>query len=508
MPAGVNHFQKKGDESLKTVTSIPNELLEFVRRDTYSLLIKGCAGTGKTTLSLTILRTLKIRHNFFYISTRLSPRQLFLHYQWLGRYVDATPDQEEPSSSRQPTNYDISSFEDARLDEPESLFERITNQLMDVKAPVIIIDSWDAIASFMDKEARLNNERVLQTWRERAGAKLIFISEDPVDPTLDFLVDGIVQLTNKLFGDVKVREIALTKLRGIRIRKSSYVFTLDNALFQSYDPYDPGEFMAADSRKNDQNTDGPVDRRRKSMVPVTKSSANIDFVPSGYAQLDESFGGGFPKKSVVLIETDSNIHAGVTMTLLTNMIANVTKIGNPVIIEPFMTIDARTIMKYLKPFLQTGLKKDLLRIFCADRPRNVGALSSDYESSRRDMASISRKNVQYFREFVLKTRQKYPHRLLLTIMSAEMFRTMYQLREGNTVDLLSFLNASSDLTLIPASSSRCEELNLSEMANLHLRLSTINGTLILRSISPETCPYAIVTQGYRRQPSVRLDPLV
>ena len=69
------------------------------------------------------------------------------------------------------------SFEDARLDEPESLFERITNQLMDIKSPIIIIDSWDAIASFMDREARLNNERVLQTWRERAGAKLIFISE-------------------------------------------------------------------------------------------------------------------------------------------------------------------------------------------------------------------------------------------------------------------------------------------------------------------------------------------
>ena len=33
---------------------------------------------------------------------------------------------------------------------------------MDVKAPIIIIDSWDAIASFMDKEARLNNERVCQ----------------------------------------------------------------------------------------------------------------------------------------------------------------------------------------------------------------------------------------------------------------------------------------------------------------------------------------------------------
>ena len=508
MPTRVNHFQKKSNESLKTNASIPNELLEFVRRDTYSLLIKGHAGTGKTTLSLTILRTLKIRHNFFYISTRLSPKQLFFHYQWLGRYVDATPDQKESSSSRQPASYDISSFEDARLDEPESLFERITNQLMDVKAPVIIIDSWDAIASFMDKEARLNNERVLQTWRERAGAKLIFISEDPADPTLDFLVDGIVQLNIKLYDDIKVREIFLTKLRGIQIRKSSYVFSLDNALFQSYNTYDPAEFMAADSHKNDYVIDNRGDRRRKSNPHVTGPPANSDYVPSGYAQLDESFGGGFPKKSLVLIESDPNVHAGVTMTLLTHMIANVIKIGGPVIIEPFMTIDAKAIMKYLKPYLPTGFKKDLLRIFCLAPPRNADALSSDYESSRKDDAAISRRHMKYYCELVLKTRQNYPRRPLLTIISAEMFRTKYHLRERNAVDLLSFLNANSDLTLMPASSSHCQELNLSEMANLHLRLTTISGTLILRSISPESCPYAIIARGYPRLPSIRLEPLV
>ena len=207
-------FGNDTNSSRRTAAHIPYELLEFVRRDTYSLLVKGYAGAGKTTLSLTILRTLKIKNNFFYISTRLSPKQLFVYYPWLGRYVDIAPNHDETpplASSSQRIGYNLSSFEDARLDEPESLFERITNQLMDVKAPIIIIDSWDAIASFMDKEARLNNERVLQTWRERAGAKLIFISENPIDTTLDFLVDGIVELNQKLHDGMRIREIALHK---------------------------------------------------------------------------------------------------------------------------------------------------------------------------------------------------------------------------------------------------------------------------------------------------------
>src|ERR671919_365203 len=124
---------------------------------------------------------------------------------------------------------------------PDEL-ERLTNELMDVRAPTIIIDSWDAIASFMDKEARLNNERVLQTWRERAGAKLIFISEQPADTTLDFLVDGIVELKQIYYNNVKIRQMFLQKLRGTRITRASYLYTLENSIFHSFAPYQPIKF--------------------------------------------------------------------------------------------------------------------------------------------------------------------------------------------------------------------------------------------------------------------------
>src|SRR5215203_794227 len=216
---------------------IPSELMQFVKRNTYSLLIKGYAGTGKTTLSLTILKVLNIKSNFFYISTRISPKQIFIYYPWLSKFVDGSK-----ISKSVENGYNLSSFEDARLDEPESFFERITNQLMDVKAPIIVIDSWDAIASFMDKEARLNNERVLQTWRERAGAKLIFISEQPADATLDFMVDGIVELKQSYYNNVKMRQIFLRKLRGTRINRSSYLYTLENSIFHSFAPYKPIKF--------------------------------------------------------------------------------------------------------------------------------------------------------------------------------------------------------------------------------------------------------------------------
>src|ERR671916_675495 len=210
--------------------NIPEDLFQFIRRDTYSLLVKGFAGTGKTTLALTILNVLGIKNNFFYISTRLSPKQLFQYYPWLKDFIQ----QSMAHDTNLPRDREMmSTFEDARLDEPESLFERITNQLMDIKSPIIIIDSWEAIASFMDREARLNNERVLQTWRERAGAKLIFISEQPTDTTLDFLVDGIVELKQSYYNNVKTRQIFLQKLRRTRINRPSYLYTLENSIFHN-----------------------------------------------------------------------------------------------------------------------------------------------------------------------------------------------------------------------------------------------------------------------------------
>ena len=68
------------DPNADSTSHIPEDLLQFIRRDTYSLLVKGFAGTGKTTLALTILNVLGIKNNFFYISTRLSPKQLFQYY--------------------------------------------------------------------------------------------------------------------------------------------------------------------------------------------------------------------------------------------------------------------------------------------------------------------------------------------------------------------------------------------------------------------------------------------
>lgn len=466
--------------------NLPDELMRFIERDTYSLLIKGFAGTGKTTLALTILKTLGSRNNFFYISTRISPKQLFQYYPWLSKFVELP----KPSNPAEAQEYNLTpSFEDARLDEPESLFERITNQLMDIASPIIIIDSWDAIASFMDKEARLNNERVLQTWRERAGAKLIFISEHPDDTTLDFLVDGIVELRQSYMESVRVREILLLKLRGVRIERSSYIYTLDNNVFRSFAPYRPIKFQP--------------ESRKKVTRSFSDGIASSDHIRSGYPTLDASLGGGFPRKGVVLLELDSHVNTVVAMAFIERMVSNFVSAGNPVMFQPFDWMDPQTVMSYVGPSIPPS-KKDLFKILW------TGRVGESMTAIKKNVITVNKKKQQDGTNpsvlALSKLRKKYHNKLLLNIMGTDILQKFYGQREIKNVleNMMADMKSNADLSIIISHSQHDVLEYLSEVSDVHLRLLMISDTLFLQSLVPATTLYAVVPDRHE----ITLEPVV
>src|SRR5215210_1099021 len=447
---------------------IPEDLMHFIRRDTYSLLIKGFAGTGKTTRALTILNALGVKNNFFYISTRISPKQLFQYYPWLKDFVEES---NPKGGSLTREHVMMPSFEDARLDEPESLFERITNQLMDIKSPVIIIDSWDAIASFMDREARLNNERVLQTWRERAGAKLIFISEQPADATLDFLVDGIVELKQSYYNNAKMRQIFLRKLRGTRINRSSYLYTLENSIFHSFAPYTSIKFE-------------PLKRDAADVSEISMGN-NIG---SGYPMLDTALGSGFPKKSVVLLELDSRLEMTIAMMFLEKIVSNFVLSGNPVILQPVNWIEPSSILRIFEASMPAS-KKSLFKILRTGKtdiiPDHILSRTKNHSSDQL-LAALA------------KMKRRHPDKLLLNIMWTEAIQSFYgakRVRSG-IKNILSNIRAHADLSIAVLTRSQEDLLELvSEVSNIRLRLIMINDTLFLQSLLPPSSLYSLVFDG-------------
>jgi KaiC/GvpD/RAD55 family RecA-like ATPase len=325
-PIYTNDFIKgKKFVTKKPVGRLPDELLKFIANDSYSLLVKGRPGSGKTIFALTLMDNLRHYSNYFYISTRLSIKQLTFFYPWIEKF--RTPHE---------SNYEYK-FEDARLDEPESLFERITNQLMDVKSPIIIIDTWDAIASFMDRESRLNNERVLQIWRERAGAKLIFLSESSDANIFDSMVDGVISLNYEIHNSKYFRKLFFNKLRGIPINYSQYFFTLFNGFFFVFDTINKLNLFDNTSDKNFQ---------RKSFFnknTVCKNNNDV-FV--------ELF-----KNKLVTLEFDSNLSNELILSILIKPIFCLIASNNLVLINNFQW-DFYSLLK--KIILSLHLDKSLI----------------------------------------------------------------------------------------------------------------------------------------------------
>lgn len=474
---------------------IPDELERFVRRDTYALLIKGKAGTGKTTLSLTILKTLGQASNFFYISTRISPRQLFMYYPWVEHFVQALKPQHTSENEEQV--YKMSMFEDARLDEPESLFERITNELMDVKAPIIIIDSWDAIASFMDKEARLNNERVLQTWRERAGAKLIFISEDTSYSTLDFLVDGIVELDQSVYNSCRLRQIKIIKLRGVRIVNQIHNFSLNNSIFTSFQTYKPSEYKLGYELQKDLP-------KRKNYLLKPYPVKGAGRIRTGYPELDEVLEGGLPRKGIVILRFDPSIHIIAVTTFLAKIMANFLMRNNPVLFQPISYVDPQTIMVILRSYLGYSPSDSIFGGLWSDiTDPDINQLDDLTQRSppKHSQFALIKKRIELARE-------RYPGSMMLSVFNCEHLKSLEVELDHYQTNVLSFLSEKTDLSIFVGTTLEAAPSPIEAHADLKLEVNLINGSLFLRPISPVGPIFGLTPHKKAGIPRVNLQVLV
>jgi KaiC/GvpD/RAD55 family RecA-like ATPase len=440
---------------------IPFELTEFMKNDTCSLLVKGRAGSGKTTLSLSILRSLREKYNFFYISTRSSPKQLFEHHPWLRKFSNESNKEIDSQEGGQ----NLSSFEDARLDEPESLFERVTNQLMDVKNPVIIIDSWDSVASLMDREARLNNERVLQTWRERAKAKLIFTSEESIESSLEYIVDGVVELNYQFMNEIRMRSLFLKKLRGIPIKRSLYFFTLKDRILRCFDGYDPRQFRISNTRKK-----------------ISKEGDySKQILQTGYQDLD-NYIGSLPQRGLITIEKDSSLSNDIILLFLNDLLNNFSK-------------------KHYCLFLDSAIKGDLIDTYKSNIQNYSKLFALDKLHSTKNLIQneVRQKNSFY----------KYVTKVVSGIEEKEKIVTMM---ESNSLD--NFMSTYSDIEdycrfikkfqlsfLILNSNNNLEKYY--SIADIHLKFILKCGTLFLKCSTPSSAIFGV--RVVNSVPQIQLD---
>jgi KaiC/GvpD/RAD55 family RecA-like ATPase len=442
----------------ESLSGLPEELKLFLNLETYSLLIKGNSGTGKTTLALTILKSLRETKNFFYISTRTSPRQLFDDYPWLSEFAkSADVINQHPTADEQITH---PNFEDARLDEPESLFERITNELMDIKSPIIVIDSWDAIASLMDKESRINNERVLQTWRERAKAKIIFVTEGTGESPLDFMVDGVLELSNDVFEDSRIRKVIIRKLKGVGIQNNTYLFSLKDNRVIFLDKYIPFRYANLLANVGDR-------------IYKSNESSSID-VPlgTGYKELDTSLKGDYGKGSIVIIEKPKLLSHALPFLLIEKTIEKFVRRDGAILIRDNWILDH--LNKKLKPSAgSTPVNESRFQFlqFVPDSGEDKGG--GNFKSKSLIQTSITLQDI-----LEIDTRKH----ILNIIAMGELGRDLVDC-DLTLNELYTFMKSRFNLSYLIVE-EKIDELQFPSLADVYLKFGIIHGTLVLRCVIP------------------------
>jgi KaiC/GvpD/RAD55 family RecA-like ATPase len=445
------------EDTVQISPVLPSELSKFLSRRSYSLLIKGEAATGKTILALSILKELGAAGDYLYLSTRVSPSQLFENHPWLSQLTKASkPDSGEQTKGAQ----DFDRFIDARLDEPVPFFERITNELMDSKSPTIAVDSWDPVGVMMKEEASFSNMKVLQTWRERAEAKLIVLIEDSENTSFDSLFDGVVTLDRYYEDGRIVRTIQLSKLSGVKVTRPSYLFTLDGGVFQSFRTQSPLEIGAQKSFKWSWET-----RARG----------------TGYRELDSILEGTMPSGTLVHLNIASGVNSGMVLLLISGILGR----GSP-----------RSRAMFFKPFEGIGVEQ---------ARGALGDVIPITQVAPRKGRNGAEKWANSLKDLVNRQQESKRGKKVVAVVGSE-----FLLNAGGEDDreaLLELMKSEIDLSVLVSDSEAPFE-SAARVADVSLKLSEINGTPVLEGQLPWTEYFAITVKALNGGLTLRLVPMV
>ncbi|HEQ78648.1 MAG TPA: hypothetical protein ENN76_00110, partial [Euryarchaeota archaeon] len=302
--------------------SIPSEIRNFLSGEAgRSLLIKGQAGTGKTTFSLQLLEELTDPERSIYLSTRVSDESLYSQFPWLRkedmrrRVIDSSRvflenlvelDEDNlppPATTLQSAREFLKSISDTplapptkvdrtmltelmskpRIPELERVYDRI-DHILPEKA-VLVVDSVEGVTH---KYALRPEDLIMVLQKdlvENSRVNMLLVLEKATAPNLEYLVDGVVTLTEDMVQNRMVRQVILNKLRATAICQPSYLVTLDCGRFTTFKPLMP-ELVA----------------KPWTVIPNTETHYS-----TGVQDLDDLLGGGFKKGSYNAIEVEENV---------------------------------------------------------------------------------------------------------------------------------------------------------------------------------------------------------
>ncbi|MEW5760165.1 MAG: gas vesicle protein GvpD P-loop domain-containing protein [Candidatus Thermoplasmatota archaeon] len=505
---------------MKKERCIPNEIISFFKKPGgRSLLVKGGAGTGKTTFALEVLDEIAGPEDSFYLSTRVSDESLYIQFPWLkdkeyhtrildaGRLfleslykkeisveaIEKVKEDKRVKGAREflksikktdvprevnRTNLDML-LGKCEMPEIERVYDKIEEKLP--KKTLFVIDSLEGVTT----KYKVKEDELVTTLQkdlvENSNTDMLMVLEKDTDTTVDFLVDGVVMVSKREIEGRRVREIKIEKLRATEIMQPSYLTTLAGGRFLSFEPFTP-----------------KLKGMKWESIPDTEH-----YYSTGVPDIDKLLGGGYKKGSYNVIEVGENVSSeeyyAVIRPILLNFISH--ERGCIIVLPGGEHADAlrEDLVRYIEP-----------EVF--DKYIHV----ADYflqESTKPYIMALGTRN----KEEALRNWKNVLHQLRgatqRPIMDFASFDTLEYLR-GNEITIRDLFNTvgatkiSKDIgigILKPGLKLSQEIMN---MADTYLKIMDIDKSCCICGVKPHTIIYVITPDKEKGLPYISLTPVV
>jgi KaiC/GvpD/RAD55 family RecA-like ATPase len=423
-------------------------LKQFMQGPIRTLLIKGLAGTGKTTVALEILKAAG-KGKGAYVSSRVPMELLETH---IPAMKETLHDQE---------------FLDIRLEDASSVLDLVMQLTEPKKYRTIVFDSWDGLAKELDQTERLRAEKTLMALAHNSGAQLVFVSEEPGATTIDYLVDGILELVMVEEQDRTVREFIIHKLRGTKIPQRKYIYTLLEGKFTFFGPYTIPDY-----------------------TKVSKIVERPDIGQSysfGSGALDRLFGGMIPG-STLSIEYDENVPYSALRAIEYPPIINFLSRGRSAILLPLPGANDEIINSILTRAVGKSVVSERLRILNILRTSDLKTASLPKNVTPQEIHEIVTNETT-------ELRKKSVDKSVLVVKSVSALENLFasdldSLLEVTSQEIIT-LQQSHDAHILFLPTNSPIRSRILSMSSSYAKLFVRDGTVLMFGVKPHTGIYAL-----------------
>ncbi|MEM3522699.1 MAG: ATPase domain-containing protein [Candidatus Bathyarchaeia archaeon] len=443
------------------------------------LLVAGGPGAGKTTFSAQFIYegASKLNEKGLYVSF-IESYETFIK-NMLNFKLDF-------KSLENNGNFKFLGLSPMKKEALPTISEAILNEVYSLNAKRLVIDSFSVLAQTFESsiEARIFIETIISKIIRELGCTTILVVEVPTGSTSigleEFVVDGIFFLHNFEFDNKFFRELKIIKLRGTEVVNKKAIFSLHDG----FSVFKPFKWIKP--------------KKPKKWRPIPDSEG---FFSSGCKDLDLILGGGYPKGSFNILEVGPRVpifaHLAFELSMICNSLAN----GNGIVYLPPSEITPEKAKELFESYVDHDVFKDKLMI--------IGL------GEKIEKPYIHYEEGISFREDLLKSIKEIHEREarlgkpFLTVVGIDTDERRYGSEQVlKNIDLLARdirRRGSARINIVKASSKLIQEF--SDIADIHLKLIELNGSIFLYGIKPSTCAYSVEVASKKGFPSIKLTPI-